>query len=168
MRTIDDMVRMEVYYCVSSLVSTLANGYQHVDSQGRDAKPLRDVCEQAADLCSPIDDWEEAAISESWTGPHKDEFGATYFQCGADATTWAAADWESLCRDHDIEPYQWEVFEHWIVSDWLASRLREHGEKVDDDFAGLTVWARTTTGQGIASDGVIQSIYAAAHKGDWS
>lgn len=57
-----------------------------------------------------------------------------------------------------------EVFEHWIVSDWLAEKLAAKGEKVDTDFAGLTVWARTTTGQGIASDSVIQDIVADLNK----
>ncbi|WP_158614468.1 MULTISPECIES: hypothetical protein [Mesorhizobium] len=28
-----------------------------------------------------------------------------------------------LCENNDIEPYDREVFEHWIVSDWLAEKL---------------------------------------------
>lgn len=67
---------------------------------------------------------------------------------------------EDFCDEHEIEPYQWDVFEHWIVSNWLAEKLEAKGEKVDADFAGLTVWARTTTGQSIAMDAVIQAIAA--------
>jgi hypothetical protein len=48
-----------------------------------------------------------------------------------------------------------EVLEHWIVSDWLAERLAQRGETVDQDFAGLTIWGRTTTGQPIECDDVI-------------
>jgi hypothetical protein len=141
--------------CLSSLVSTLASTWE-VDNVN---EAMNELHEQAQELCFPIPDYEEAAIQESWTGPYTDEFGATYFQCGADAVTWAARDWETLCRDHDIEPYDREVFEHWAVTDWFADKLIAAGEKVDKDFAGMCVWARTTTGQGIAQDYVIQSIH---------
>src|SRR5258707_13415197 len=50
----------------------------------------------------------------------------------------------------------WEVYEHWAVSPWLASKLAAQGEKVNMDFANLNVWARTTTGQQISGDSVIQ------------
>jgi hypothetical protein len=66
--------------------------------------------------------------------------------------------WGDLCKSEGIDPYQREVFEHWLVSDWLADKLEAHGEKVDRDFAGMTVWARTTTGQAIYADYVIEQI----------
>lgn len=169
MRTPDDIVRMEVHYCVSYLVSTLAGshecfqpvtGFRMMDGAiASNVKALKEITEQAFELASPIDDWQEAAEQEGWSGPHTDKFGATYFE-HTDGQTWAAADWAELCQEFNIEPYQWEVFEHWIVSDWLADQLEAHGEKVARDFAGLTVWARTTTGQGIAMDSVIQAIAA--------
>jgi hypothetical protein len=56
------------------------------------------------------------------------------------------------------EPYEWEVFEHWAVSSWLAAELEVEGEKVDKDFTGLNVWARTTTGQAISMDSCILAI----------
>lgn len=56
------------------------------------------------------------------------------------------------------------MFEHWIVSDWLADKLAAQGEKVDKDFAGLTIWARTTTGQAVYCDGVIERIAAEVFK----
>lgn len=52
-----------------------------------------------------------------------------------------------------------EVYEHWIVSSWLAGKLREQGESVGELF-GLTIWGRTTTGQAISMDSVIQQIAA--------
>lgn len=168
-RTPDDLVRMEVHYCVSSLVSTLANAYgtavTHVDAMGRrstNGGDLAELLEQAFELACPIDDWEEAAIQESVTlatiengkfqaiGPSGVVMNAWH-----DTRRDAARQW---CEHHDIEPYQREVYEHWIVSDWLADKLEARGEKVDRDFAGMTVWARTTTGQAIASDSVIESI----------
>jgi hypothetical protein len=164
MRTIEQMIQSEVLVCLSSLVSTLAAGHGAVVNNGRPeyrahVAPLIDLTEQAFELACPVPDYEEAAIQESWTGPYKDQYGATYFQCGADAATWSARDWEALCRDHEIEPYDREVFEHWAVTDWFADKLIAAGEKVDKDFAGMCVWARTTTGQGIAQDYVIQCIH---------
>ena len=46
------------------------------------------------------------------------------------------------------------------MSDWLADKLIAMGEKVDKDFAGICVWARTTTGQAIYCDSVIQDLVA--------
>lgn len=170
MRTIEQMISAEVCYCVSSLVSTLAAGY----GAGVPGEPgdLADMIEQAFELACPIDDWEEAARDAGWS------LGG-YAAGGADGTE----SWEGWCKPDDtaidgmqrydtaqeacdyegIEPYQREVYEHWIVSDWLASQLAAHGEKVDRDFAGLTVWARTTTGQAIYADSVIERIYAETH-----
>lgn len=50
-----------------------------------------------------------------------------------------------------------EVFEFWLVTDWLASKLREYNEviiEVDD----LVIWGRTCTGQAIYMDDLIQEI----------
>ena len=52
-----------------------------------------------------------------------------------------------------------EVYEWWIVSDWLYRRLKEQGEVVCDDFHGLTIWGRQTTGQAIYMDYVISQIF---------
>ncbi len=51
-----------------------------------------------------------------------------------------------------------EVYEYWVVSSWLANKLREQGHTVVDDVAGMTVWGRPTTGQTIYMDGVMQKI----------
>ncbi len=56
------------------------------------------------------------------------------------------------------EEYPDEALEHWLVSDWLANRLREEGEMVID-FMDLTIWGRTTSGQAIYIDSVIEDIY---------
>lgn len=159
--TPEDLVRREVHYCVSSLVSTLAaqagmspNGNSHhVWSRAETALVV--LCEQAIELAAPIDDWEEAAIQAGWTW--FEEAGA-FNHDNSDPWLIEGGDWRELCETVDIEPYQREVFEHWIVSDWLADKLEAKGEKVDKDFVGLTIWARTTTGQGIASDWVIEQI----------
>lgn len=154
--TTEDLVRREVHYCVSFLVSTLAQGANIGENLG----DLGEMLDQAVDLSYGVDDYEEAAIQEGWTVEADMFVNHRIETTASDASPLDACGWEDLCREYDIEPYQREVFEHWVVSDWLADRLTEKGEKVDKDFAGLTVWARTTTGQGIASDSVIEAIHA--------
>lgn len=123
------------------------------------------MMEQVLDLAAPVADYEEAATQEGWSRLNNlEQGGQRVFVDSTDGQTWCAADWESLCRDFDIEPYEREVFEHWAVSDWLADKLIAHSEKVDKDFAGLCVWARTTTGQGIAMDSVFAAIAADIQK----
>ena len=56
------------------------------------------------------------------------------------------------------EDYPDEALEHWLVSNWLAERLREEGEMFID-FMDLTIWGRTTSGQAICIDTVIEDIY---------
>src|SRR5258705_314244 len=150
MRTIEQMVQQEVSCCLSSLIFTLANGDAH---PGTDLSLL---CDQALELISPVPDYEEAATQAGWE-EFRDEFGARCWR--KDGETWAGTA-ESLCTDFaNLDPYDWEVYEHWAVSPWLASKLAAQGEKVNMDFANLNVWARTTTGQQISGDGVIQRIY---------
>lgn len=51
------------------------------------------------------------------------------------------------------------ICEHWFVSTWLAKKLACYGEAIiDHDAFDMPVWGRTTTGQGIAADHVIQEI----------
>lgn len=156
--TAEDLVNREVLACVSHLVSTLAQGYSLAQFSEGD---LGNLSEQACALASPVDDWEEAARQAGWD--YSDTHGTFYRPVrkhGVGYDNIAKDDWRELCDREDIEPYQWEVYEHWTVSDWLADKLEAHGEKVDKDFAGLCVWARTTTGQAISMDSVIQAIYA--------
>ena len=145
----DRIVRQEVMCCLSSIVSTLANGYGNI-GQNRPDNGLADLAEQALELCCPVSDYEEAATEAGWM-----VYGSVWQHPEHEAAEVSA---ENACHTSDIEPYEREVFEHWAVTQWLADKLREHGERVDDDFGDLCVWARTTTGQGIAMDGVIREI----------
>lgn len=154
MRTIEQMVQQEVMCCMSSIISTLARGWDECAD-----KDLNVLCEQAFELASPIPDYEEAARQAGW-GLNDDG----YFERSASDEPEIISDkgdWRDVCEYCNIEPYCREVFEHWAVSQWFADKLREADEKVDDDFGGLCIWARTTTGQGIASDGVVERIHAA-------
>ena len=165
------IVRQEVNCCLSSLVATLAPCIGDVmvprrQPQGSTGQSLYALVEQAAELSAPIDDYEEAAIQAGWR-VEPPNGGARVFVAriepdvelvASSANPDDACGWEDLCRKEGIEPCPREVYEHWALSQWLGEKLAAHGERVDFDFAGLVVWARTTSGQGIAQDGVIQRI----------
>lgn len=166
--TPQELVAREVCYCVSSLIHTLAQETSYVAY----SPELTPLLEQAYELAMPIDDWLEAAECAGWNIVF--HHGAGYRAVRNDAATdddvtcYAASPEDAAreaCEIDGIEPHQCEVYEHWIVSDWLADELAACGEKVDKDFDGMTVWARTTTGQAIYMDAVIERICAALNDG---
>jgi len=67
--------------------------------------------------------------------------------------------WQKVCDDNRLDPEQREVYEHWIVSSWLARKLEERGE-ITGEVCGLTIWGRCTTGQAISMDNVIEELAA--------
>jgi hypothetical protein len=152
-RTVEDLVRQEIVYCVSHLIYELC---QTTGGGGID-----NLHERACDLFAPVPDFEEAAFQHEWTFS-KGEWSKPC-ACGRLVFIGTA---EDLCNVEDIDTgdYDREIFEHWIVSDWLAEQLEAKGERIDHDFAGLTIWGRTTTGQGIANDYVIEQIHMDATK----
>lgn len=163
MRTPQDIVQSEVLVCLSSLVSTLAQAY----GMGIPGEPgdLADLADQAFDVACPCLDYEDAAREAGWTDDPHGRFPIhRAWQEGErednDAPCVYADSWQEACGFDSIEPHEREVFEHWAVTDWLADKLIAQGEKVDKDFAGMCVWARTTTGQAIHADGVIERIAA--------
>lgn len=66
---------------------------------------------------------------------------------------------DTATRDDAIEQIrdEFEPLEFWAVSQWLADKLRAEGETVAE-FGLTNVWARTTSGQAIAIDYVIEKI----------
>jgi hypothetical protein len=159
--TVEQLVQREVHACVSGLVSTLAQGYSEIT-----VRDLSALAEQAFELAAPVPDYEEAATQEGWlvykagqnvTPPSEDR--EWWYHKDAPDDDWFETA-QAACEANDISPYERDVYEHWVVSEWLAQRLECKGEKVDHDFAGLCVWARTTTGQAIRLDDVILRIHA--------
>ena len=75
---------------------------------------------------------------------------------------------EELCRELqiDTDDFRDDVYEHWLISGWLAARLRERGE-VTGDICGLTIWGRCTTGQSICLDRVIQNLAIELWQEEW-
>ena len=65
--------------------------------------------------------------------------------------------YENPYEDDGGEPELVESLEHWIVEEWFADELKKRGELVGD-MLGMTVWGRTTSGQAISLDYVVQDI----------
>lgn len=63
------------------------------------------------------------------------------------------------CEDcFEINQMPQEIFEWWLVAPWFGKKLLMVGEPVIDNGYGMW-WGRTTTGQAISMDYVIQQIY---------
>ena len=157
-RTLDqaasDLVSREVLCCMSSMVATLAQGYsQHL--------PTAELFDQASSLASPVEDYEDAAREAGWEQQEDGSWERDEDEDGEYAPPCATA--QAACEHDGLDPTEYEVYEHWAVSTWLAEKLQAAGERVDTDFAGLNVWARTTTGQAISIDAVIERITREMH-----
>lgn len=137
MITAQELVSREVYYCVSYLIQELAKDSKHSDE-------LWDVLLQT--------DYESPARNVGWDEDDHE------ISRRVDGSVEFADDWQDACESSNLAPYEREAYEHWIVSDWLARKLEAKSEMVIFDFLGLTIWGRTTTGQTIYMDGVIEEI----------
>lgn len=144
---LQDFVNREVIYCVSTLLNEINQNHHNLSCNYEDLYALfqgpPSLGEYTCPECAHV--WEdEPGDTDQYTCP----------KCKFDGVD-----------DDDFEPTEYrEIFEHWIVSDWLADKLAYHGEAVCKDFYGLTVWGRTCTGQRIALDGLIERIYDELHK----
>jgi hypothetical protein len=171
--TLDEMaqqlVRQNVYYCISGLISDLNKLVSSADPKTLKEVDIDD--DQLRDL-SVQDDWEEPASYYIRKLDREDlitELELKDIEMEPEETTEALAEkliahldeegeFQEFCSDNRLDPDQIEVYEHWLVSDWFAARLEEKGGIVDKDLCGVTVWGRTTTGQSSYMDGIVQRI----------
>lgn len=168
MRTIERMIEQEVICNVSTLVASLVGGDHDCSGAVNAGRPLIGLMDQAMDLCCPIQDWESAAMEAGWKRYGGLKTGQWWRDGEAgpagEIDMIGAASAQDACDQDGIEPHEREIFEHWFVTEWLAEALEAKGERIDRDFAGHCVWGRTTTGQAIALDSVIEEVYADAAK----
>lgn len=177
MITIEQMIQREVLCCMSSVVSAMAQtaGCTISGTRARRddaALALSNLCEQASELAAPVLDYEEAALQAGWTQQPDGRWWrepSSEKEANSDRAEMFLGSWpfiyaddvQDACKYDAIDPYEWEVYEHWAVSTWFAEQLIAQGEHVNTDFAGLNVWARTCTGQAINMDGAVRKIYGA-------
>ncbi|NBX04265.1 MAG: hypothetical protein EBR02_09470 [Alphaproteobacteria bacterium] len=144
----NQIVRTEIFADLSALVLAMA-------SEGD---------EEAQELTYGVLDYESAAKEAGWAlSDNVDTFDDVWVH---DERSNQYSDARRLCDAEGIEAHEREVFEHWSVSSWLASQLEKHGEKIARDWYGHHVWARTTTGQSISIDAVIEDVVRAVARGE--
>ena len=161
-RNVSDFVGREVIYCVSSLVYELAQQADNMDD-------LLPVCAK--------DDWEEPAyyharqmMTRAELAEHcESALGMAVYDDEtheelAQAVSTGQDEAREFCDHFGLDPDSVEAYEHWIVSNWLADKLKARGEMILRDFMGLTIWGRTCTGQAISLDSVICDIYDDLHR----
>jgi hypothetical protein len=128
--------------------------------------------EELVDLSKCID-WEEAAMDaldgftaddcREWFDDYEDDLE------DADAKTMREIIFQHLKDDEDLQDfveknvddladYEMEVLEYWIVDERFREKLAEKGEATMEEFFGMPLWGRTTSGQAILLDGVIAEI----------
>ncbi|MGV2830404.1 hypothetical protein [Myxosarcina sp. GI1(2024)] len=151
--TIQEFVAQQIIYCVSSLIYTLTQEHKLEEELSIelwtapvDYESAEYEIEQADCLLCQCEDY--------WGVRDKDN--NEIVDCCHNSKEDAISDY----FDGDLEEYRREIFEHWIVSSYLAKKLQEQGETVVEDFYGINfIWCRSTTGQAIYADAVIQTIY---------
>ncbi len=136
-RSIDDLVHHEIYYNISLLMTWL----QELEPD--------EFMEAFLHYDDSPDAVEEFLLHDSYHGIKQEEWADMAFD-----------ERETLASNNGFDPEPIEIYEYWIISDWLAGKLeQEWGEIIVRDYHGLTIWGRTTTGQAISLDAVIQNIH---------
>jgi hypothetical protein len=155
-RAVDEFVQREVIYCVSNLVYEIGRNkideWHHLFVQEDWESPALEAIRAL-----PADQIRELLAQDDVDIPSEDEpdtIARTYLRHLKEQGSL-----QDFCSANHVDPDQNEIYEHWIVSGWLANRLEERGEVIERDFYGLTIWGRAGTGQAILLDYVICSIY---------
>jgi hypothetical protein len=91
---------------------------------------------------------------------HKERAGQGEVSCDFETPKEAMKD---CVESNNLDCDYVEALEFWIVSDWLADQLEAKGEMIAQDFLGLTIWGRATSGQAIYCDEVIREIAENMH-----
>lgn len=135
---LDDFVRNHVIYCQSSLVQELFE---------REVFSLDDIL----NFYQPNPDMFEQRLSEHKANPINEATGEKYTD--EELESFAREE----CEQND-EMEACEIYEWWIVDQWLEEQLEKQGECIlKTDYQNY--WGRQCTGQAIALDSVIEKIY---------
>jgi hypothetical protein len=122
-----------------------------------EAAGVEDERSQADITLAEVEDLENGFSAEArpWPGLHEKTLRAKLLDHLREED-----ELEDFAREHNLDPERNEVYEHWIVTRWFADKLEEKGEVVGRDICGIgAIWGRTTTGQAISMDWVIQQIH---------
>ena len=127
--------------------SCWAENPMHANEQCRDAYPNAQIESSRIDTDIDLEEWCDNNPS-LLDDLRKKTWGVVDIEGGA---------YEWVCENFDLDPEYGEIYEHWIVSDWLGRKLSERGHIVEN-YLGMTIWGRGCTGQAISMDGVMEQI----------
>lgn len=172
---VDKVIQQEVYACQSSLVNDLIKGSY---SRNDDLCKAFDLTEEenVVNMYPDPEDWNREKL-ERWLddeGIDFDDERQGLQETIAEAIEQAEADGELLDDGDQLDELELdycnelkglilencsvaEIYEWWLVSDWLARRLKDQGEVVLNNNYG-TWWGRQCTGQAISMDPTIPDI----------
>lgn len=190
-RACDNFIRHDaVIYCVSSLIyelrevaeqlddydtyMTLTGGKPDYEEAARafimddaDLDQLEEIAEENGYWSDAIDEVDPGRMSsdEDWVLNKTEMLPALRDEVWK--ITYGASDGpEWVCNHFNLDPEYSEVYEHWLCSTHFGNLLRSKGEIVEE-YLGLLVWARTTTGQSISQDWVVTEIMRELDDDHW-
>ena len=161
--TIQEFVGREVIYCVSCLIDELRKKEGCLDEE-----ILYELYRGSIDYDAAKYELEQEGVNTfKCLCPDDDKY---YWGVKSEHSVWKVDpihnDEETAIYEYFeqhlngcLEDYRSEVFEHYIVTSWLADKLEALGETVVRDLYGLTIYCRPCTGQALHCDWVIQQIY---------
>ncbi len=161
------LVSRDVIYCVSSLIYELSRIDECMDE-------ISEVIGRP-DYVAAVENCDYVEVY------YDDERGGYAFKYDEDGEEPEVSDevydteeqaCEAAVSEYDLDYDYLEAYEHWIVTEWLAEKLKARGEIVGEVY-GLTIWGRCATGQAISMDGIIGEIaedmeILEGQKWDWS
>jgi len=172
------LVRNEIYTICSYLFSELLGIVAYLDTfmdlcsqyvnNSEEIEELRDQIEDLEnyrdDLIYDVEDQQEQIDDlEYYNKDHTDMFIQEWIEGLEFIIEQDIESLESEIADLESDQeYPTEALEHWIVSDWFADKLEQHGQMVIE-FCNLNIWGRTTSGQAIIMDYVMQEIASEVH-----
>lgn len=140
---IGKFVGREVLACLTSEVEFILK--QSFESSANDAPfTFDDVENYNRPVC------EDCGSGYTSFTEDEDEDGNTVYRCDDCGRVYTEEEHDNL----DTEPA--EVFEWWLVTDWLAEKLKARGEVIIEGFSNY--WGRQCSGQAILLDNVMGEI----------
>ena len=147
-------VENEVVYCVSYLISEMYKLQEHLDYQDQEAlyniqstPNYESAVDYSSDTCHVI--YSNCYEGFVWVDKEKHQISRRF------DTEYEA--YKMCCEENNIDYDYIESLEFWVVSEFLARKLKENNEMVEE-FMGLTIWGRCCSGQAILLDNVISEI----------
>ena len=160
--TIQEFVEREVIYCISPLVFALTQEKQCLDEELATELWMGQINYDECEIVINNDGSYLAQKNELWGLYDNDEPDAPIvdykYKTRKSLIEWYFNDMAGEDNKWDIELYRQQILEHWVVTPYLAAKLKEEGETVVDLY-DLDIYCRPYSGQMLQADDPIVSIY---------